>query len=323
MTLIDSGEQRRIPMIDECVNRRAATVRQFNRFYTEKIGVLKEGYLDTPYPLAALRILFEIGDRRHACAADLARDLDLDQGYVSRLTNRLTRDGVITSPPAEHDRRQMILSLTTHGQGLVDEAAQRSQEEIGELLAPMPEPDQQRLVESLQTVARLLGAPAAQSTPVIVLRSHQPGDMGWIVEAHGAFYARHHGWDARCEALAAEIVAEFLRTFDPERDRCWIAERDGVRVGSVVVMRQDDETAKLRLLLVDPAARGLGLGRTLVRECIRFARSAGYRRLVLWTADVLTTARHIYEAEGFRLISQRPQPDFGPEMIGETWELVL
>lgn len=308
-------------MNDPQLAGRAQAVRRFNRLYTQRIGVLAEGYLDTTWPLAAVRIVFELGDRGEAIAADLARDLSLDPGYLSRLVNRLRREGLTDRRPAARDRRQSILSLTDRGREVFATVDRRSREEIGSLLASMPETDQRRLVEALGVAGRVLGD--AHPAPIVVLREHRPGDMGWVVQAHGALYADEFGWDARFEALVAEIVAGFLRTFDPVWERCWIAERDGVPVGCVFVVRQDDEAAKLRLLLVDPSARGGGLGRTLVQECIRFARAAGYRRLVLWTNDVLIGARRIYEAEGFSVTEQTPHADFGPPMVGELWELAL
>jgi len=308
-------------MNDDRIARRAAAIRRFNRLYTQRIGILEEGYLDTDYPLAAVRLVFELGDRGEAIAADLARELNLDPGYLSRLVNRLRRDGMLGRRPAPHDRRQSVLSLTDRGREVFETVNRRSQEEIGALLASMPEADQRRLVEALGVAGRLLGD--VYPAPVVVLREHRPGDMGWVVQAHGALYADEFGWDERFEALAAEIVAGFLRTFDPAWERCWIAERDGIPVACVFVVRQDDEVAKLRLLLVDPSARGGGLGRTLVRECIRFARAAGYRRMVLWTNDVLAGARRIYEAEGFSITERTPHADFGKPMVGELWELAL
>jgi len=303
--------------------QRANAIRAFNRLYTQTIGVLQEGYLDTSYPLAAVRIIFELGEREQAIAADLGRDLNLDQGYLSRLVQRLKRDHVIARRPAEHDRRQSVLSLTKHGQAVFDHVNARSEHDFVTLLEAMPERDQRELVNSLQSAGRLLGGPEVHRAPVTVLRDHRPGDMGWVVQAHGAIYAREFGWNARFEALVAEIVAGFLRAIEPARERCWIAERDGAPVGSVFVVRHTDEIAKLRLLLVDPAVRGHGLGRTLVRECIRFASSSGYQRLMLWTNDILSGARHIYETEGFALVERTPHSDFGPPMMGETWELVL
>ncbi|MDQ3654098.1 MAG: helix-turn-helix domain-containing GNAT family N-acetyltransferase [Chloroflexota bacterium] len=308
-------------MTDDRIAHRAQAIRRFNRLYTQKIGVLEEGYLDTAYPLAAVRLVFELGDRGEAIAANLARDLSLDPGYLSRLVNRLRREGLIERQAAPYDRRQSVLSLTDRGREVFEAVNQRSQEEIGSLLESMPETDQRRLVEALGVAGRLLGE--AHPAPVIVRREHRPGDMGWVLQAQGALYADEFGWDARFEALVAEIVAGFLHTFDPAWERCWIAERDGIPVGCVFVVRQDDDTAKLRLLLVDPSARGGGLGRTLVRECVRFARAAGYRRLVLWTNDVLIGARRIYEAEGFSITEQTPHADFGKPMVGELWELVL
>lgn len=266
-------------MPNDSLADRADMVLRFSRLYTQRIGALDEGYLDTAYPLAAVRVLFELGERDQAIAADLARDLRLDAGYLSRLVARLRRDGLILRQPAEGDRRQSVLSLTGAGRDLFDAVTHRSRDDITALLAVMPETDQRRLVEALGTAGRLLDV--SQPAPVVVLRDHRPGDMGWVVQAHGALYAQEYGWDARFEALVAEIVAQFLRQFGPTREHCWIAERDGAPVGCVFVVCEDDDTARLRMLLVDPSARGSGLGRTLVRECLRFARAAGYRRMTL------------------------------------------
>jgi DNA-binding MarR family transcriptional regulator/GNAT superfamily N-acetyltransferase len=307
----------------DLVIQRANEIRAFNRFYTQKIGVLQEGYLETPYPLTVMRLVFELGDRGEAIAADLARDLNLDQGYLSRLVARLKRDGMVAAHPAARDRRQFVLSLTAAGQAMFERANQQSQDDFVGLLQTMPDGDQRALVDSLRKAGALLGAPDRTSPPMIVLREHQPGDMGWILEAHGAIYAREYGFDARFEALAAEVVSQFLRTFDAARERCWIAERDGERVGCVAVVRASDDVAKLRILLVDPRVRGQGLGRTLVRECIRFARATGYRTMVLWTVDILEGARRIYESEGFRLVDQERFDGFGPTLTSQHWELAL
>jgi DNA-binding MarR family transcriptional regulator/N-acetylglutamate synthase-like GNAT family acetyltransferase len=302
---------------------RADSVRAFNRFYTQKIGVLDEGYLDTGYPVAALRVVFEIGQRGQAIAAGLARDLDLDQGYVSRLVKRLRRDGLVDTAPSPIDRRQAVLSLTDEGQSLFARIDQRSTADATALLAPLPGADQARLVAALREARQLLGDASPAPPPMVILREPRPGDFGWIVEAHGVLYHREHGFDARFEATAAEVVAAYLRAHDPERERWWIAERDGERVGCVGVTRGSESVAKLRLLLVDPGARGHGLGRTLVRECMRFARDAGYRTLTLWTVDVLAAARHIYASEGFRLVHAEPYDGFGRAVMSETWDLAL
>jgi DNA-binding MarR family transcriptional regulator/N-acetylglutamate synthase-like GNAT family acetyltransferase len=307
----------------DLIDRRALAVRQFNRFYTQKIGVLREGYLGSTYPLPAVRLLYELAHRQEAIAADLARDLNVDQGYLSRIIKRLRKDGLIRGETASHDRRQTILSLTAKGCEAYEEYNQRSQDETVALLAALPEPEQRRLVDALQTAGRLLGDSTRSAEPPVLLREPRPGDMGWVVEAHGTLYAHEYGWTAPFEALAAEVVARVMRQYDPSHDRCWIAERDGQRVGSVCVIRENEEDAKLRLLLVDPVARGRGLGRCLVQECIRFARATGYRRLVLWTTDALADARRLYASEGFRMTAQTPFSGFGEGLMQETWALEL
>jgi len=309
--------------MSESLATRAQAVRAFNRFYTQTFGMLRDDYLETPYALPLMRVIFELGHRGEAIAADLARDLGLDQGYLSRLVKRLRRDGLVTATTAPHDRRQQVLALTETGAEIFAAADHQSSVEVMNLLETLPEPDQRRLVAMLESAARLLGATDPGRAPVVVLREHRPGDLGWIVAAHGALYAREYGFDSRFEAEVAEVAAAFLRGYDPAREHCWIAERDGERVGCVAVVRESDEVAKLRILLVDPAARGIGLGRTLVRECIRFARAAGYRTLTLWTVDILTAARHIYASEGFRIVATAPYDGFGPALTSETWNLAL
>lgn len=302
---------------------RAESVRAFNRFYTQKIGLLRADYFEAPYPLPLMRVIFELGRHGEAIAADLARDLALDQGYLSRLVKRLRRDGLVAAAPSTEDRRQQRLTLSERGLEVFAAADRRSAADVMTLLETMPEPDQQRLVAKLEGAGRLLGSRDTAAGPVVILREHRPGDMGWIVEANAVVYARDYGFDGRFEATVAEVVAAFLRDYNPARERWWIAERDGERVGCVAIARASDEVAKLRMLLVEPAARGLGLGRTLVRECIRFAREAGYRTLTLWTVDILAGARHIYESEGFRIVATEPFNGFGPSITSETWELAL
>jgi DNA-binding MarR family transcriptional regulator/GNAT superfamily N-acetyltransferase len=309
-------------MADAEFDRRVAAMRRFNRFYTQKIGVLEEGLLHSPFTLTQSRVLYELAQRERTTAADLGRELGLDAGYLSRILQGFRRQGLIVRRAAPADGRQSLLSLTARGRAAFARLDASSRAEIGALLAPLKLADQPRLMAALATVEGLLGARPAAAAPYS-LRPHRPGDMGWVVHRHGALYAAEYGFDATFEALVAEIVADFVRRFDPARERCWIAERDGEIVGSVFLVRKSARTAKLRLLLVEPSARGLGLGRRLVEECVRFARRAGYRKITLWTNSVLHAARAIYEQAGFRLVDSAPHRSFGCDLVGETWELDL
>jgi DNA-binding MarR family transcriptional regulator/N-acetylglutamate synthase-like GNAT family acetyltransferase len=302
--------------------QRIEAVRRFSRFYTRKIGVLQEGLLDSAFSLAEARVIYELAHHETATATELARELGLDGGYLSRMLKSLEQRGHVERRPAEHDARQMLLSLTEQGQAVFAELNGRSRAQVGALLDPLSTADQARLVEAMETVERLLGEQPLRRAPYI-LRPHQPGDIGWVVARHGALYAREYGWDETFEALAAEIGARFIRNFDPKREQCWIAEKDGENVGSVFLVRQSDEVAKLRMLLVEPKARGLGIGRRLIEECIRFARLKGYRKLTLWTNSVLVAAIHLYEQAGFRLVEEERHHSFGQDLVGQNWELDL
>jgi DNA-binding MarR family transcriptional regulator/N-acetylglutamate synthase-like GNAT family acetyltransferase len=304
---------------DPALPARIAAVRRFNRFYTRRIGVLQEGLLRSPFSLTEARVLYELAHREDATASALVRDLGLDAGYLSRLLKGFEERGLIRRAASPLDARQSLLSLTTLGRAAFAPLDHRSQDEIGAMLRALPAPAQNRLVEDMAEIETLLGERPAPAVPYI-LRPHRPGDLGWIVHRHGALYAGEYGWDDSFEALVAEIAAKFLREFDARRERCWIAEREGEILGSVLVVRQSEELAKLRLLLVEPKARGLGIGRRLVEECLSFARHAGYRRMTLWTNDVLHAARHIYEQAGFQLIAREPHHAFGKDLVSETWE---
>jgi DNA-binding MarR family transcriptional regulator/N-acetylglutamate synthase-like GNAT family acetyltransferase len=303
---------------------RIGAVRHFNRFYTRQIGVLREGLLHSPYSLTEARILFELAHRDHLTASDLCRELGLDAGYLSRILARLEQQGLVDRVRSETDGRQRLLRLTPEGERAFAPLDQRARDEVGEMLNELSEGDQERLLKAIHTIENLLdkGKGFKFSEPFF-LRSHEPGDMGWIIHRHGALYAQEYGWDERFEALVAQIVADFIDHYNPARERCWIAEIDGEIVGSVVVVQASETVAKLRLLLVEPRARGLGLGTRLVKECIRFARRSGYQKLMLWTNSVLVEARHIYQKSGFTLIAQEAHHSFGHDLIGETWELVL
>ena len=306
---------------DELATRIEA-VRRFNRFFTRRIGVLRGGLLHTPYSLTEARILFEISRRDGLTASDLSRELGLDPGYLSRILARLGRRGLIDKVRSETDGRQRLLSLTSEGQDAFSLLDSRSREEVAEMLGEHSEEDQRRLLEAMWTIESVLTRGFKFSEPFF-LRQHEPGDMGWVVHRHGVLYAWEYGWDERFEALVARIVADFINNYDPAKERCWIAEMNGERVGCVFVVKASDTVAKLRLLLVEPTARGLGLGTRLVEECIRFARNRGYETLTLWTNSVLEAARHIYEEHGFVLVDEEEHHSFGHDLVGQNWELAL
>jgi len=298
-----------------------AAVRAFNRFYTSRLGVLDQHLLKSPYSLSEARVLYELANRENPSAKAIGSELNLDPGYLSRIVQKFEEDGLISRKALPSDRRQYQLSLTAKGRQSYSNLDRRSHKEVGEMLANLPEGERQRLTAAMATIERLLDPTVPRAAAV--LREPRPGDMGWIVQSQGACYAREYGWDSSFEALVADIVAKFLNSFDASRERCWIAEIDGVPVGSVMLVRGDDEVAKLRLLLVEPTGRGHGLGRRLVGECIAFARACGYRKITLWTQSVLTAARKIYQAAGFVLVASEPHRSFGQNLIGETWEMTL
>jgi DNA-binding MarR family transcriptional regulator/GNAT superfamily N-acetyltransferase len=301
---------------------RIEAVRRFNRFYTKKIGVLREGLLNTRFSLAQARVLFELANTEQPTATAVAAELGLDPGYLSRILRGFAKARLIRRQPSPFDRRQSILSLTRGGHATFGRLDASSRDEMGALLAGLTAPEQARLVESMKRIQALLGDCFQAEVPYL-LRSHAPGDIGWIVHRHGVLYAQEFGWDERFEALVAAIVAEFIAHEDPALDRCWIAERDGEIVGSVFLVKESRRVARLRLFLVEPSARGLGIGTRLVDECTRFARLAGYRKIVLWTQDILHSARRIYARAGYQLKKAEPHDRFGKNLVGETWELAL
>jgi DNA-binding MarR family transcriptional regulator/GNAT superfamily N-acetyltransferase len=303
---------------DRCI----ATVRRFNRFYTQRLGVLSETFLNTPFSLTECRVLQALAHRDGATATWLGRELDLDAGYLSRILRDFERQGLIQRTQSLQDGRQTLISLTPTGREAFEPLDRASHSVIGNMLAPLAESDQERLLGAMRTIAGLLGEEQEGGSP-FVLRSHRAGDMGWIASRHGALYSEEYGLNEKMEAYVADVVARFLRDFDPAREHCWIAERDGAPIGSVMLVKESDETAKLRMLIVEPKARGLGVGRALVEECIRFARRAGYREVVLWTHSILTAARRIYASVGFEIIETETHDEFGPELEGETWRLCL
>jgi DNA-binding MarR family transcriptional regulator/GNAT superfamily N-acetyltransferase len=314
-------------MVEPATIAAAEAVRRFNRFYTRRIGVLEESLLGSGLTLSQARVMFELGRRGEWTAGGMATDLGLDPGYVSRLLASLEKLKLIARRPSEADGRQAIVTLTARGRDCYSTLDSRSQDEIAATLAKLAPADRERLLSAMATIERLMGdaAPNAEAARVpYIIRPHRPGDVGWVISRHGALYAEEYGWDETFEGLVAEVGSAFLKSFDPKRERCWIAEREGATVGAVFLVRGPDAaTAKLRLLYVEPAARGLGIGARLVEECRLFARAAGYKRIVLWTNSVLTSARRIYEAAGYRLVKSEPHHSFGHDLVGETWELEL
>lgn len=298
-------------------------VRRFNRFFTRKIGVLREGLLQSSYSLTEARILFEIANGDNPTATKLSREMGLDAGYLSRILARFEEKGLTERVRSEHDGRQFIIRLTQEGMKLFSLLDQRSRDEVAEILNEISEEEQQKLLKSMYDIENILDKRNFKFSEAFFLRTHQPGDMGWVTHRHGVLYAQEYGWDVSFEALVAQIAAEFINNYKPEHERCIIAEMNGEIVGSVLVVQSSETVAKLRLLLVESKARGLGLGSRLVQECITFARRAGYKKLILWTNSILVEARHIYDKAGFKLVEQEEHHSFGKDLIGETWELNL
>ena len=300
-----------------------AAIRQFNRFYTQRIGVLSEGLLDSPLSLTQARVLWELAHRDAPTAAELARDLALDPGYLSRILRGFARDGLVERRPSPSDSRRAHLALTAAGRATFDALDRRTADDVAALLAPLTAEARRRVVGAMREIRETLGdRPAGAASPPYIIRPPAAGDLGWVVERHGVLYAREYGWDERFEGLVARVIADYVEKLEPRRERAWIAEREGERVGCIFLMRHRERegVAQLRLLLVEPSARGLGIGARLVRECIRTARDLGYRTMMLWTNDVLGSARRIYQAEGFRLVKEEKHRYFGPELNAQEWE---
>ena len=310
-------------MDDPTFEERIKAVRAFNRFFTRRIGVLQEGLLHSPFSLTESRVLYELANREEPTVSEIVRELGLNPGYLSRIISSFEAQGLIKKTRSKKDGRERLLTLTKKGREAFDLINRRSREEVGELIGGLSPGDQERLLEAMATIQGLFGAEGLKYSEPFFLRPHQPGDMGWVVHRHGALYAQEYGWDERFEALVAGVAADFINNFDPDQERCWMAEMNGRIVGSVFLVRADEKTAKLRLLLVEPTARDLGLGRRLVTECIRFARQKGYQTLTLWTNSVLTAAIHIYEKHGFELVREEDHHSFGHDLVGQYWELRL
>jgi DNA-binding MarR family transcriptional regulator/ribosomal protein S18 acetylase RimI-like enzyme len=298
-------------------------VRRFNRFYTKQIGVLQQGWLGSPFPLPEARVLYELAHHDQPTATDIAKELGLDAGYLSRMLRSLEHRGLVRRTRSKADGRSSHLSLTPDGKAAFARLNHETEEDVAARLKRLSPNNQRRLVAAMQVIERLLGQEQPSPTPY-VLRPPHVGDLGWIVYRQGALYAEEYGYNEEFEALCAEIVAEFVKHLRPSKERCWIAEKDGEIVGSVLLVRKSDTIAKLRLLYVEPSARGLGIGRRLIDECVRFARQAGYRKITLWTQSELLAARHLYKRAGFKLTAKRQHDSFSRKgLVAETWDLVL
>ena len=308
--------------IAEATAQEIALVREFNRFYTRQIGVLQGGLLSSPYSLTEVRVMFEISQRGSTTASELASILGLDHGYLSRLLQHLQSLKLLGKKRSSSDGRQLLLTLTNKGQKAYEALDLRASSEIQLLLKDFSAEEIQKLLASMDTIRDLL-SPKKDEPCAYVLRPPKPGDYGWIVAAHGDLYAREYGWNEEIEMLAAEIVAGFMKNFDPKYDRCWIAERQGSPVGCVFVAKESQTVAKLRLLLVTSRARGFGIGSRLIDECVRFAKQAGYQKLTLWTQSNLKDARKLYEKAGFQLVHEQAHHSFGHDLVGEHWEMRL
>jgi DNA-binding MarR family transcriptional regulator/GNAT superfamily N-acetyltransferase len=305
----------------------AAAVRRFNRFYTRQIGVLRKTFLDSPYSLAEARVLYEIASRRAPTASDIARALDLDAGYLSRLLQKFERRGLIQRTASRRDARQSHLSLSPRGRRAYAPLERRSQRDAAKMLKRLPPAERSRLIAAMHTIQGLLDndppPPRPAESKGYILRAPVPGDFGWIVRRHAEIYAQEYGWTEPFEGLCAQIVADFANDYDPKRERCWIAEIDGDPAGCVFLVKDSEKVARVRLLLVDPKARGLGLGARLVDECVRFARRAGYKKITLWTHSILTAARHVYQKAGFRLTGTERHKSWGRPVTSEFYDLEL
>jgi DNA-binding MarR family transcriptional regulator/GNAT superfamily N-acetyltransferase len=302
--------------------QRIAAVRRFNRFYTRQIGVLRKTYLDSPYSLGEMRVLYELAHGDGATASDIGRALDLDAGYLSRVLRNFEKRGLITRKASPKDARQSHLALTARGRRTFAPIERRSQRDVSDMLGKLETAEQARLVAAMNEIETLVGG-EQEPAPAIVLRGPRHGDFGWIVTRHAELYGQEYGWTEPFEGLCAQIVADFANKNDRKRERCWIAELNGENVGSIMLVKDTDSVARIRLLLVDPKARGFGLGQRLTDECIRFARAAGYKKITLWTHKVLTAARHIYRKAGFKLMRSEKHKSWGKPVVSEHWDLEL
>ena len=311
--------------VNASLDERISAFRQFNRFYTQKIGILKQGYLGSKLSLAKVRVLYEISHRENTTAKELSEELALDPGYLSRIISEYSRSNVIKRSRSKVDGRENLLELTEAGRKLFQSLNNRSEKETRTLLNSISSADQNRLIGAMRTMEDVLG-PSESKQPSYLLRPPRPGDMGWVVNRHGVLYSQEYGWNERFEALVARIVADFMKNYDAKRERSWIAERNGENLGCVFLVKKSTTVAQLRLLLVEPNARGLGIGRRLVEECTSFAKVVGYRKITLWTNSVLHAARHIYQSSGYKLVRKERHHSWGQDLTSETfetWELKL
>lgn len=307
----------------QSLTERVAAVREFNRGFARRIGLLQEGLLDSPYSLTEARILFEIGSNTDFTASALSDELGLDAGHLSRILSRLEKRGLLRKVRSENDGRQRFLHLTKKGRAAFDLLNDRANGEVERMLGVLSEEEQKLLLQAMRKIEGTL-LKSGENRRTYIVRQHEPGDMGWIVHRHGVLYAREYGWNEEFEALVAKICADFISNYNPKRERCWIAEMDGEIIGSVFLVQGDEkDVAKLRVLLVEPKARGVGLGTRLVEECVKFARRCGYRKITLWTYSALESARRIYDKTGFRIVKEEKRRDFGHRLTGQTWELDL
>jgi len=305
------------------VDQHIAAMRRFNRFYTRQIGLLNEGLLESPFSLTEVRTLYELAQTPRITAVELRKTLGLDAGYLSRMLAAFEKSGLIQKQDSESDGRRSLLSLTTKGAKAFAPLDARSSRQVGAMLSRIPPVQQDSLLAAMRTIETILSPEPARPVSYL-LRQHRPGDMGWVVQRHGELYWREYHYDERFEALVAEIVGEFIQNLDSHRERCWIAEKDGENVGSVFLVKKSASVAKLRLLLVEPTARGFGIGKRLVEECVCFAREAGYKKVLLWTQSELSAARGIYQATGFRRIAEERHDSWSRKnLVSETWELKL
>jgi DNA-binding MarR family transcriptional regulator/GNAT superfamily N-acetyltransferase len=307
---------------DAALEGQIAAIRSFSRFYTRKFGIIEPKLLHSPWTLQEARIIYEIAQHEDCMATDLTRTLGLDPGFLSRTLQALQRRQIVTRRPSKTDARANELALTAKGRAAFAELDSRSRSEVADLLGTLDDKERKAIVYAMTTIAHTL-EPPAQKPAAFLLRSHRPGDIGWVTSRHGAIYTREYGWDISFEALVAEITAQFIKSYDPSREHCWIAEIDGEPVGSIFLVNGSNGVAKLRLLLVEKKARGLGVGRALVEQCIRFAREAGYQSITLWTQSILVAARNIYQRAGFRRIAEEKHHSFGVDLVGETWDMEL
>ena len=309
-------------MTEDQFSKNVEKMRRFNRFYTKQIGLLSQGLLKTRFPLTQARIIFELAQHEQSTAKNIIHELDIDAAYLSRILSIFEREGLIRKVQSKSDNRQWFLKLTAKGRKSFSILNNRSNQEVKTLLKSLSIEDRHRLLSAMHTIKNILD-PRPRSTTFFLLRSHRPGDIGWITHRHGVLYAEEYGFDETFEALVAEILARFMQHHDPKRERIWIAEQDGESIGSVVIADAGNRVAQLRLLLVEPRARGKGLGKRLIDECVSFSKRAGYKKIKLWTQSILLEARHLYEKSGFILVEEKPHTSFGQELVAEIWELPL